>query len=437
MHPWVQATLLTGVGLLGATALASAEPIEINGQQFDSWPAYTSSEFFQENGMRCGARPVPQGPGGSSALAGPGDCDFQFTDPLPSYDPGAPFVIDVVVHVITNSSGTQGVISDAMVQTGIDILNEDFQAMAGTNGENGNIAEIQFRLAPLDPLGNPTTGITNSANNTWFNDGGSYYNSLNWDPNRYMNVYTNTAGGFLGYVPDLPQGGGLVGSAADRVVVLWSSYGRNAPIGPPYDQGRTLTHEVGHYLGLWHTFDNGCGTSSCYTTGDYLCDTNKESSPTFDCPVGRTTCSGTPAPIENYMDYSDDLCMELFTVEQVRRMRCTLEHWRPGLSPFAVDVREAQRQGGLGLLSQNEPNPFRADTRIQFELPASGPVSLEVLDVSGRHVRTLLTGSRAAGTHSLRWNGRTDTNDVVSAGVYFYRLQTERGSETRRIVKID
>ena len=107
--------------------------------------------------------------------------------------------------------------------------------------------------------------------------------------------------------------------------MLWSSIGLNAPIGPPYNLGRTTTHEVGHYLGLYHTFDGGCAPASgCNTNGDLICDTNPESSPNFS-PCNRSTC-GSPDPTNNYMDYSDDICMTEFTEEQARRMRCTLEN---------------------------------------------------------------------------------------------------------------
>jgi hypothetical protein len=141
----------------------------------------------------------------------------------------------------------------------------------------------------------------------------------------------------LGYVPGLPAdgGGGLIGQPSDRVVILWDAFGRDAPGGPPYDQGRTATHEVGHYLGLEHTFTPqfSCPSGSppsCYSDGDLICDTNPELNPIFGCPSSSTTCS-TPDPFHNYMDYSTDLCMSEFTLEQSRRVRCTLENWRTGL----------------------------------------------------------------------------------------------------------
>jgi hypothetical protein len=117
------------------------------------------------------------------------------------------------------------------------------------------------------------------------------------------------------------------------VVCYYRAFGRNSGF-YPYHQGRTATHEVGHYLGLFHTFQNGCAAATppgCYTTGDRICDTNSEQSYHFGCPSGATSC-GSPDPYRNYMDYTDDLCMTNFTPEQARRNRCTLEFWRPNLA---------------------------------------------------------------------------------------------------------
>ena len=87
--------------------------------------------------------------------------------------------------------------------------------------------------------------------------------------------------------------------------------GRNAPLAP-YNQGRTGTHEVGHYLGLYHTFQNGCGGSNCYASGDRICDTNAESQPEYNCPNNSSSCGSTD-PVRNYMNYSTDTCMNNFT----------------------------------------------------------------------------------------------------------------------------
>ena len=156
-----------------------------------------------------------------------------------------------------------------------------------------------------------------------------------WDPHHYLNLYSNTAAGARGYVPELPANGegAFVGLDSDRVVVNWLTFGRDSPF-PPHDQGRTATHEVGHYLGLFHPYFGGCGTATvpdCYTTGDRICDTQPDEISHDKCPVGATSCSGTPVPIENYMELTDDLCMSGFTFEQAGRMRCTLATYRTQL----------------------------------------------------------------------------------------------------------
>lgn len=256
------------------------------------------------------------------------DCSYNATTIQGQHDPTYVLDIPVVFHVIQNTSGT-GNITNAKVMSQIDVLNEDFRALAGSNGAGGFDTLIQFHLATLDPLGMPTNGITRTTDTTWYNDVGPYYDTLAWDPERFLNIYSNSGGGALGYVPDLPQAGGLVGTNEDRVVLYWGVVGKNAVLAP-YDQGRTATHEVGHYLGLFHTFDFGCGTSSppdCYTTGDRICDTNPAPVSRLGCPM--SSGCGLPEPVDNYLSYTDDLCMTHFTAEQSNRMRCTLVYWRP------------------------------------------------------------------------------------------------------------
>ncbi len=308
----------------------SAEPVlSVGSESFATWADYVNSPLFRARGLRCLTPPRdPNAP--ESSLLPPGDCGANSTNPAAIYAPGATYRIPVVVHVITHNSGNNGFISQSLVQSQIDILNEDFRALAGSLGANGEDGGIEFFLATQDPQGNATNGITYTANTDWFNDNGNYWGPLHWDTDRYLNIYTNKASGALGYVPGLPQNG-IVGSSADRVVVLWSSFGRNAPIGPPFNKGRTTTHEVGHYLGLYHTFDSGCGNNNnCNTTGDLICDTARNQNPNFGCNSNDTSCNSND-PVDNYMNYTNDTCMERFTSEQIRRMRCTLEFWRPSV----------------------------------------------------------------------------------------------------------
>jgi hypothetical protein len=273
------------------------------------------SSFFQEHGLVCGtdrlAHPIARGV--------TSDCNASSTNPAAEYDPqgGADYAVPVVFHILQRRNGT-GNVSDALINSQIDVLNEDFGAFG--NGAGGTNTRIQFTLA----------GVTRSKNNSWYNDSGTYYNSLAWDTTQYLNIYTNTAGGNLGYAY-VPSGGGVVGNIWDRVVLYWPAVGRLAPYGAPYDLGRSATHEVGHYLGLYHTFDGGCvSASGCYQNGDLICDTNPESGPNYS-PCSRSTC-GSSDPTDNYMDYSDDVCMSQFTSDQAHRMRCTLENFRVDLA---------------------------------------------------------------------------------------------------------
>ncbi len=350
-----------------------------DGIVFPSREAYFTSEFFQERGLRCGtvfdADADIEGAVEDGLRGSPSDCSYNNTNPAGEYDPSVvKYLIPVVVHVIQNAGGT-GYVSPAMVASQIEVLNEDYLAMLGTPGAPGTDVQVEFYLATEDPNGNPTTGITYSTNTTWYNDGGSYWNTLAWDPNRYLNIYTNSAGGYLGYVPFLPQQGG-VGSSADRVVCYWASFGRNSP-NPPYHMGRTATHEVGHYLGLFHTFQGGCATGSCYTGGDRICDTNNEQSPRFGCPSNPQSC-GNSDPYRNYLDYTDDTCMNNFTREQANRIRCTMEHYRPNLYQIeistcvALDSRSIKNHAGVGDL------PLDMGLSGAIEPRAGGVTKLEI-----------------------------------------------------------
>lgn len=306
--------------VLTATALAQAPTPPANAQ------------IPGTNLFRCG---TPDGTGPLLPSISASDCSYNLTNPSAAYDPVDVLDIPVVVHVIQNTSGT-GSLTDARVQSQIVVLNEDFRALPGTPGAGGYDTKVQFHLATVDPSGNPTNGITHHTNNTWYADSGSYWNTIAWPTDRYLNIYTNNAGGggTLGYVPDLPQGGSALNTLADRVVILYSTFGRPGTL-VPYNTGRTTTHEVGHFLGLFHTFQGGCAGGSCYGGGDRICDTNNESQPVFGCPGSSTTC-GSADPFHNYMDYTDDTCMTNFTLEQARRIRCTLRNYRPNLGGTAA-----------------------------------------------------------------------------------------------------
>ncbi len=324
-------------------------PVVVDGRVFGSRSLYLSSHYFYSTGKRCGFAAHEEWLEREQAE---GRLPVRPAAPEKrekAFDPGDILEIKVVVHIITAADGTTGDLTDPLVQSQIDILNEDFRALAGTNGANGNDTMLQFVLADKDPMDNPSTGITRTADNTWFGDGDTigFKTALNWDPVTYLNIYTNNTGA-LGYAT-LPQGS--AGQVWDGVVITYSAFGRNSPL-PPYDQGRTGTHEVGHYLGLYHVFDpegdpdepnppgEGCptGIPDCYSDdGDLLCDTNPQAYPNFGCPVGIQSC-GSLDNIRNYLDYTNDTCMWEFTPEQVDRMRDQITTYRSALVTVAGDI---------------------------------------------------------------------------------------------------
>lgn len=247
-------------------------------------------------------------------------------------------IIPVVVHII-HDGGTSN-ISDAQIQSQIDVLNEDFRRKAGTNGFGAGVdTDIEFCLAKKDPQGKCTNGIVRI--NSPLSNHQTYQRSLlkslsNWDNNRYLNMYVvkniNNGNGILGY-SSFPAGP----PDEDGIVVKHNSFGK---IGTALGTlGRTTTHEIGHWFGLYHTFNNGCGTDTC-SGGDMVCDTPPVINPNYGCPgvVNSCTIDSKPDQTLNYMDYTNDNCKNIFTTGQKVRMHSTLIAIRDTIwQPWNVD----------------------------------------------------------------------------------------------------
>lgn len=230
--------------------------------------------------------------------------------------------IPVVVHVVYNTVTEN--ISDAQVLSQIDVLNADFRRL---NADADNVwaqaadSEIAFCMATVDPSGNVTTGITRTSTTvTAFgtNDQVKFNASGGkdaWPADQYLNIWVcDISGGILGYA-QFPGGA----ASTDGVVVDYQYYGTIGTATAPFDLGRTCTHEVGHWLNLRHIWGDG----NC-NVDDFVDDTPTSDAPNYGCPLGHVSCS-TVDMVQNYMDYTDDACMNLYTSGQKTRMRALFE----------------------------------------------------------------------------------------------------------------
>jgi PKD repeat protein len=260
---------------------------------------------------------------------------------------GVIYTIPVIVHIVHNgqSIGVGENISAAQVYSQIEVLNEDFRKKIGTPGFNthpaGSDMEIEFTPALYDPNGVllPEPGIRriNGGRSGW--EGADIENSLKpqtiWNTSKYFNVwtvrFTGSYGSVLGYAqfPSLSNLSGLNSSGGsaltDGVVCRFDAFGRVGNLNPSFNKGRTMTHEAGHWLGLRHIWGD---VNNCSHPQDYCDDTPPVRERTTGCPTGKNTCvfaNDAPDMIENYMDYTSDACMNIFTQNQKTRMRTVLE----------------------------------------------------------------------------------------------------------------
>jgi PKD repeat protein len=346
------------------------------------------------------------------------------------YDTPYPIItIPTVVHVVYNNS-TQN-ISDAQIQTQIDVLNEDFRrlntdvfsAPSRFRGFSKDI-RVEFCLAERNPNGNPTNGITRTATTfgpfASLGNGGNNemkYTSMGgkdaWPRDSYLNLWVvDLSGTTLGYA-QFPGGA----AATDGVVIDYEYVGTIGTASTPFDLGRTSTHEVGHWLDLYHIWgDDG---TAC-TGSDNVNDTPNQGGSSSGCPTSTTSCSNGGYGGDmyvNYMDYSDDACLNMFTYWQYRRMEATLYGSRsslqssfgctPGNAPVAnftanTTVGNAPLTVSFSDLSTNSPTSWswsfpgasttssssQFPSNITYNSPGTYSVTLTATNVWGNDIET-------------------------------------------------
>ncbi len=348
--------------------------------------------------------------------------------------------IPVVVHVLYTTDAQN--ISETQIRSGIEALNRDFRRLnedsSSTPDRFKGLAadtEIEFFLATADPKGRPTSGIERKKTSVteWKMDdqiksavqGGADA----WDANSYLNIWLGPMRNLLGY--SSAPGGAL---QTDGIVINTPSFGTiNAKA--PYHLGRTVVHEVGHWLGLKHIWgDTYCGDDLVY-------DTPKQGNFTSGSPTGfRSSCSNgeTGDMYMNYMDFTDDAAMNLFTKGQKERMRTLFNAGGPrslllsskGLSkPWAAEEVALPETTKPIITSgfKMYPNPTVGDVVLNFSYDASWlGQEITILNAQGIMVKreTIATKTQIVSTSTL------------TPGTYFIEVRKGGQRLTQKLVKL-
>ena len=352
--------------------------------------------------------------------------------------------IPVVFHVVYNNNSQN--VSDACINAQLKVLNEDFRKL---NSDWTNVTqtgwsflvadcEIEFCLAVRDPDDNPTNGITRTfTNKAEFvhqndNDNDVKFTAQGgedgWDRDQYFNIWVcNLNLDNLGY-GQFPGGNYLT----DGLVMDYQYMVGSAGCGiAPYNKGRTAVHELGHCFGLYHTWgdDNGACSGS-----DYIADTPNQAKEHYGAfPVGSVTTDAC-SPIDpgtmwmNFMDYTDDACMYMFTLGQKAVITATMNGSRSPLKTSngctPLDVIES-------LLAPQSisvfPSPSNGEVFINVNIPNTSLINISVTNMIGEVI--LETKTSAIKDLPIK----LDLNNIPS-GMYFVKLTIPEGSVTKKII---
>ncbi len=345
--------------------------------------------------------------------------------------------IPVVFHVLYHLPEEN--ITAAAIQQQIDALNRDFRKRnndtVNTPAAFKSVAadmEIEFYPATMDPQGRSTSGIVRKYTpvTQWYADDKmkftSGYGDDAWDSRSYLNIWICNLKSAFGY-SNFPGVDNKIDGIVIASVVFSTTYGSVNPV-----YGRTLVHEVGHWLNLRHLWgDTYCGD-------DYISDTPKQAGYTPDCPSGiRISCGNSPAGdmYMNFMDFTDDRCMNLFTLGQKQRARALFEPGGPrnsllsskGLNISTIQAAEVPDFYPQWLHAQVYPNPATSSINIYFEYDERWlGKELLVVDMTGRVVIKKIINSKIQNIDISR----------LPAGVYFIRAEKDGEKIISRFVRL-
>jgi len=361
------------------------------------------------------------------------------------------YAIPVVIHIIHNGEpiGEGANLSLERINEQMIIINNDYGRVTGTPGFNihpaGVDTRIRFCLATTNPVGQPTNGIVRINGNRdsfdFINDNVTLKNLSFWDPDKYLNIWVVkfTGNQYIGYAQypfiqplwsdSLPFPQPVPDVQPDGVVTEYRVFG-NVPSGQSgpfssYNKGRTLTHEIGHYLGLLHTWGDGSGCSDPNGT-DYCEDTPKHGEYTAGCPANRQSCiPGTFVMKENYLDYTNDVCMNIFTADQKKRMRIVMRNCirrktiliNPVSCAFVTDTPPKIKENKkitFSLIKSSSENEFIIESPDGLTLE-----SIVVYDYLGKEI--IIPVQKSATAMILRAQN-------LARGIYMAKIKASDGS---------
>ncbi len=346
--------------------------------------------------------------------------------------------IPVVFHIIY-SLNIQN-ISDAQVYSQLDIINKDFRRLNSdtnlTPTDFKNVAadvEIEFCIAHQDPDGNWTNGITRTQSSKSvfeMNTDDAKFTSSGgedaWDATKYLNIWIvpsisdNGSGGILGYT-QWPGGNW----ATDGVVIGYKYIGNIGTAVSPFNLGRTATHEIGHWLGLYHIWgdDNG----ACWGT-DNIDDTPNQADYNYGCPTHPSiSCSNNGDMFMNYMDYTDDSCMNIFTIDQKNRMLTIIDSIRPAIKTSGKCQANFITKTHSSIYFNIFPNPAINSLTINWQgVNLDDKINITIIDITGKIVLHIQENTNK---HKANIN-----LENLKSGLYLIKIRSNSAHSSKKLI---